>query len=81
MEIITLKESGLCLELDSDNFTAKIVESPLTKCEDFVPRTINHNSQEYVINSIEERAFEDNEKLKSIIFSFKFDRNSSFLWM
>ena len=45
-------QNGLTYQLDKSNFTCKIVYSPNVKDDIIVPRSITHNSEEFVITSI-----------------------------
>ena len=48
----TTLENRLTLELDSNNFTAHIIESPKTKGNLIIPRSVVFQSKEYDITSI-----------------------------
>lgn len=61
-------ENGLIIELNNNNFTAKVVNSPNTEEDIIIPRSINYQSQEYIITSIGEGSFRDNECIDSILF-------------
>lgn len=60
-------ESGLTFELDKNNFTAKVVESNV-QGKVFIPRSINHQNQEYIITKIAENSFKQNQNIESIDF-------------
>lgn len=69
MKKITLKETGLCLELNTNDFTAIIIESPKVKGEIYILRSLTHESKEYVIKAIKEGSFKYNNKIKIIKFA------------
>lgn len=68
MTRITL-DNKLEVELDDSNQTAKVVESPNASGNVVVPKSVNHSNKEYIIKSIEECAFADNEKIESLSFA------------
>lgn len=65
----TTLENGLTLELDSNNFTAHIIESPKTKGNLIIPRSVVFQSKEYDITSIKKYSFLHNKKIRSIDFA------------
>lgn len=69
MEHIFTQENGLSFELNQQSLTAKIINSPQAKEDIFIPRSINYQSQEYLIIRIEENSFKNNRKINSISFS------------
>lgn len=69
MEPIFTQENGLSFELNQQSLTAKIINSPQAKDDVFIPRSINYQSQEYLIIRIEENSFKNNRKINSISFS------------
>ena len=69
MILIVTEESGLSYELNNRDFTAKIVSSP-NACDDiFIPRSIFHQTYEYIITEINEVSFKHNNKINTIVFS------------
>ena len=60
--------SGLALLLLKKDFTAKVISSPLACDNILIPRSINYQSQEYLITKIENNAFKFNESIKKITF-------------
>ncbi|KAK8875922.1 hypothetical protein M9Y10_006100 [Tritrichomonas musculus] len=61
-------KSGIYFELDSENFTAKVISSPRVSGAIFIPRSVNHRSQEYLVTTIGEGSFKDNRDITSIDF-------------
>lgn len=59
---------GLNLELNQENHTAKIAENKEAYGNIVVPRSIFHNSQEYIITEISKDAFK-NSTINSLTFS------------
>lgn len=59
----TTLENRLTLELDSNNFTAHIIESPKTKGNLIIPRSVVFQSKEYDITSIKKYSFLHNKKI------------------
>lgn len=64
-----IKKNGVSYELNKNNFTADIVYSPEAKGNIFIERSINYQSQEYVITSIQKESFKNNNRIFSIEFS------------
>lgn len=68
MSIVIQDENGISYEIDPENFTAKVTKSDV-EGELFIPRSIVHQSQEYVITEINKNSFQYNENIESIDFS------------
>ena len=62
------EKSGLSFELNENDFTAKVISSPNAKGSIIIPHSVNHKSHEYLITSISEKSFKNNQKIKSIDF-------------
>lgn len=65
---ITFKQDELIFSLNEEDKTASIIGSQYPEKEICIPRSINHESQEFVIKSIKEGAFR-NCRFKSLRFS------------
>lgn len=61
-------DNGLTYKLNSKDHTAIIVESKLAKDDLFIPRTINHLNEDYVITEMHQ-PFDIHSKIKSITFA------------
>ncbi|KAK8896121.1 hypothetical protein M9Y10_014014 [Tritrichomonas musculus] len=66
---IVLKD-GICFELNDRNCTAKVSESPNARGDIFIPSSINYKTQDFVVISIKEKSFMNNNQIKSINFQF-----------
>lgn len=66
--IITL-QNGLNFELNSANFTAKVISSPKSKGNVYIPKYIEFESQKYPITNIGQRSFKNNFNITTVIFS------------
>ena len=62
-------EEGINFVFNKKSLTASISLSPNAHGEILLPRSIQYNSQEYIIKSIEPCSFKNNKQLKSIEFS------------
>ena len=67
-----LIQNGIVYELNHQLMTAKVIESPFVANTVFIPRSIIHDSKEYLIVRIESNAFKGNQHIYSVIF----DENS-----
>ena len=69
--IENVEVNGISYELDKNNLTAKVIGSYIAVEDLYIPRSINFNSQNYIITSIA-------DKLKSAckIKSISFDNDS-----
>lgn len=61
-------DDNVCIELNHENYTAQVVESPKVKGEIFIPKSVFYDSHEYVIKSIKEGSFKA-PQLKIIKFA------------
>ena len=66
--MIIADKNGLSFELNSNDFTAKIINSPNAQGSIFIPRSIKHHKQEYVITKIGIGSFKSNKKITTITF-------------
>lgn len=79
-----INQFGLYFELNEMDLTASIINSPniiYANGSIIIPRKITHNSNDYIIRSINQYAFRDNQRVKSIAFSddselLKIEQNS-----
>lgn len=62
------EQNGISYELDQINHTAKIIKSLNSEGDLFIPQSINYESQEYIIISINEDSFQENSRITSISF-------------
>lgn len=67
--MIEYTKDGLNFQLDTKNFTAKIIQSKKANGDIFIPRSINYDSHEYIITTISEKSFFFNYSIKQITFS------------
>ena len=65
---ITLEQNELIFSLNEEDKTASIIGCKYPEKEICIPRSINHESQEFVIKSIKEGAFR-NSRFESLCFS------------
>lgn len=80
--IFTLK-NRISLEIDTNNFSAKVVYSPTAKRDIIIPRFFNYKKQNYAITSITEGSFKSNHEIEFISFEeeseiYKIEKNSFF---
>ncbi|KAK8841019.1 hypothetical protein M9Y10_027856 [Tritrichomonas musculus] len=68
MRQITI-ENGVSFELNQNDFTAKIIHSPKASGNIFLPRSIDYQTQKYIIMHIDANAFQNNAKIKKLSFS------------
>ena len=68
MDKIIYRQNELSFELDNTNLTAVIVNSSEASGDIFIPRSVNYQSQDYIITKIGEKAFSNSAHLKSINF-------------
>lgn len=73
--IITDKH-GLTFELNNTNFTAKVINSSNAQGSVFIPRSIIHQSKEYVITKIGIGSFKCNLNITTVNFSDNSELNS-----
>lgn len=66
--MIIADKNGLSFELNSNDFTAKIINSPNAQGSIFIPRSIKHLKQEYIITKIGIGSFKCNKKITTIRF-------------
>ena len=66
--MIVVKENGLSILLNQEDFTSYVTRSPDAKGNVFIPRSIEHDGQEYFITQINEDSFKNNKKIKKILF-------------
>lgn len=67
--MIIRDKSGLSYELNQNDYTAKIVESPAASGNLFIPRSIKHDTKYYSITTVAEKSFLFNLSIKSVYFS------------
>lgn len=67
-----MEKNGLKFLLNENDFTAQIINSPCAKGDIFIPKSINYESNDYIITSIQKNSFVNNEEIVSI----NFDENS-----
>lgn len=67
--MINIEKDGINYQLDDKQFTAIIDKSPNATDDIFIPRSIQHNSKDYIITSLSEGSFFFNYNIKSITFS------------
>lgn len=67
--MIFAQDNALSFQINAENYTACIVKSKNAQGNIFIPTSIYHDSHKYVITSISSNSFENNVKIKSIIFS------------
>lgn len=65
---ITL-ENGISLKLNEENHTAAIIPSPNAQNNIFIPKTIQYQSDEYIIDKISKESFKDNKNIRNFSFS------------
>ena len=65
---ITNKD-GITFEISKEDHTVTIIKSPTAKAALLIPRTLSHQSQEYIITSIKDRSFKNNKTIRNIEFS------------
>lgn len=68
MSITITEKSGLSYKINQNDFTAQITKSEV-EGNLFIPRSIFHQSQEYVITEINKNSFQYNDHIESIEFS------------
>lgn len=66
--MIITEENGISYELNQENHTAKTIKSYISKDDLLIPRSIQYQSQEFIITSIGEESFQENQTLKLISF-------------
>lgn len=69
MKPIIHQNDGLSFQLDKKNFTATVINSPNAKGDIFFPRSIQYQSQEYIITSIGKNFLKTNYNVYSVSFS------------
>ena len=65
-----IEEKGISFSLNDQNFTATIVKSQNASGAIFIPRSIFHQNQEYIITTISSQSFSDCDKIE-LVFSQK----------
>ena len=63
-----LNENEINFELNTNNFNAKVTFSPNANNDVFIPYSISHESNKYIITSIDDFSFYNNTYIKSINF-------------
>lgn len=67
--MIYAEDRGIFYELNTNDFTANIIRSKNANFDVFIPSKITHESNEYTIKIVKERAFSDNPFIQSIEFA------------
>lgn len=58
----------LNFEFNSNDYTAKVIESPNASGEVLIPTTVNYQNHDYIVTSISKYAFKSNIDIKSVNF-------------